>query len=232
MPGASMRHSSTNNLMEASARTQIFNALLQNTPSTMMVQFRKPYYLAASYPTPLAVSSRFTGTAQARAAHHNDCFLAGVSNGGTFDPNGGMTFQQSRDYTAAITPYTAVGGETCDIGGLGTFNDGDVAISEMGLFHWDYLNKDFWATMISKWQTQGKLAEISRRLGYGFVLNEATAPTTVAPGRSVSVSLKLTNSGFKSSAQRSPSQDRVYWHRRPIRCNGSSRCETRHAPGR
>ena len=50
--------------------------------------------------------------------------------------------------------------------------------------------------MVDKWRSQGAYDEITRRLGYRFVLQETTAQSTVAPGGTFSLNVRVQNEGF------------------------------------
>ena len=183
-------HDSTNGLTSLSARTQIVNALLAALPRTRMIQIRYPYMTRDIFPNPVTAGNAFGGSNVARVGQHNDCFVSTSADGGTFITNA------DRTYAAAQTLYTPMGGETCDLGGLTTRNDCPTALQEMATYHWDYLNHDFYGPVISKWQSQGCYAEITKRLGYRFTLQQMSATSTVAAGGTFSGTLTMQNSGF------------------------------------
>ncbi len=187
-------------------RDQIKDALVAAAPAGMMIEFRKPNFLGPAdlsssykfgwYTALPKEANRFDGSEQSRVALHNDCFLDGSDNGGWYDAYDGTTLQQDRAIAAAVTRIVATGGETCDIGGLNASNDCQAALAEMAASNWDYLNSAYWPDIYNRWQSQGCLAEISRRLGYRFTLDRATVPRTVFAGGAMKASLSFTNKGF------------------------------------
>lgn len=188
--------SSSGNLAKAN-RNAIIDALLAAAPASLAVSLRKPLWHYDRWPTPFTPTAAWGGTPQSRAGMMNDSFLAGTSHGGTFYNGDGMTFEQMREYWAAIAPNVPYGGESSDLGGIvDAVNGGAAAIAEMEAYQLDYLNSEFWTPMLEKWAADGKLAEISRRLGYRLALQEATLPTAAAPGGSITVQLAVSNIGF------------------------------------
>jgi hypothetical protein len=182
-------HSSTNGLLTQSNRQSIANALLGAMDASRMIQIRTPYHARDIFALPTATTA-FSGSASARVGQVNDCFLTNASDAGTFISAADWT------YAEAVSRYTVQGGETCDVGGLNSRNDGANAVTEMARFHYDYLNIEYWGSIISKWRNQGHFDEISRRLGYRYVMIESTAQATVAAGGTYSLNLALRNDGF------------------------------------
>jgi hypothetical protein len=199
-------HTSSNNLISGSDsnglyRNQIWDALMSNTPASMMVENRYPWIIASRYGryNPLTEAERFTGTARARSARHNDSWVANQHMGGTYagwDPPFVGEPEAERAYDAAILPYLSHGGETSDVGSLDQWNDGPYSIDQKVLLHLDYLNSEFYKAILEKWHSSGHLAEISRRLGYRIALTSVTAPTTVTPGAPMSLTVSWRNDGF------------------------------------
>jgi hypothetical protein len=182
-------HSSTNNLLTQSNRQSIANALLNAMASSRMIQIRTPYHARDIFTLPTAATA-FSGNVGSRVGQVNDCFLTNASDAGTFISDADWA------YAEAVSRYTVQGGETCDVGGLNSRNDGANAVNEMARFHYDYLNVDFWEPIISKWRNQGYFDEISRRLGYRYVMIESVAQSTATPGGNFSLNLTLRNEGF------------------------------------
>lgn len=187
--------SSSGNLTKANRNT-VIDALLAAAPPQLMIALRKPLWHYDRWPTPFAPSAAWTGTPQARTGGMNDSFVADAGHGGTFYDGDGMTYAQMRAYWAAINPYVVYGGETSDVGGLNATNDGSAAITEMQAYHLDYLNSEFWTSILNKWSGSGHLAQISRRLGYRLALLNASLPTSIAPNQAFQVELEMRNDGF------------------------------------
>lgn len=183
-------HSSSNNLLDLNNRRQIVDALLNMLPDSRMIQIRYPYRANDLYPNPVNASNAFTGSDVSRVGQKNDCFLAGSSDGGTY------TSDADRAYVEAVTEFTVMGGETCAIGGVNSRNDGSTAIDELARYHWDYLGREFYTPIIDKWISQGYYDEISRRLGYRYVMTDAIAQESVAAGQTYSLNINMRNEGF------------------------------------
>ena len=182
-------HSSTNNLLTRENRSAIANALLGAMDSSRMIQIRTPYHARDLFALPTAATA-FGTSASARVGQVNDCFLTNASDAGTFLSGADWT------YAEAVSRYTVQGGETCEVGGLNARNDGATAVAEMARFHYDYLNHDYWSSIVNKWRTQGYFDEISRRLGYRYVLEETVAQSTATAGDTYSLNVRVHNEGF------------------------------------
>ena len=183
-------HSSTNGLTDVAARQAIATALLAALDTSRMVQVRTPYYARDLFHTPPDWSTAFDGSDRSRVAQKNDCFLTNESDAGTY------LGAEDWAYAEAVTRFTVMGGETCEVGGLNARNDGAVAVMELARFNFDYLQIDWWRPVIDKWQSQGYFDEIDRRLGYRFVMLEATSPVSIRAGDAWAVNLRLRNEGF------------------------------------
>jgi hypothetical protein len=183
-------HGSTHDLLDFDARRAVTDALLDALPPSRMIQIRYPYRASDLFPTPPDSGSAFDGSDASRIGQVNDCFVSTGSDGGTF------TSDDDYAYMEDVTRWTVMGGETCQIGGLSSRNDGDNAAALLERFHWDYLNRDFYTPVIDKWIDQGYYDEISRRLGYRYVLRTAIAEASGQPGGTLSIELDVENEGY------------------------------------
>jgi len=183
-------HSSTNDLLDLDDRTDITNALLDAMDASRMIQIRYPYRARDMFPNPPTASTAFDGSDASRVGQVNDCFVSTGSDGGTFVSDEDYTYMED------VTRYTVMGGETCSIGGLSDRNDGDNAAELLERFHWDYLNRDFYTAIIDKWIDQGYYDEISRRLGYRYVLRETISEAASQPGETLSLNVEVQNEGY------------------------------------
>jgi len=155
-----------------------------------MIQIRYPYRARDMFPTPPTASTAFNGSDASRVGQVNDCFVSTGSDGGTFVSDADYTYME------AVTRYTVMGGETCAIGGLSDRNDGANAAALLERFHWDYLNRDFYTAIIDKWIAQGYYDQISRRLGYRYVLQDTIAEASSQPGDTLSLNVEMENEGY------------------------------------
>ncbi|MFG1989957.1 DUF4832 domain-containing protein [Actinoplanes sp. NPDC048988] len=154
-------------------------ALLAATSPSTVVQVRTPAIKRRLHPT------------LARVGVHDDCFLAGTDDYGTFTGD---------DATWLASSPILVGGETCDVSARSAWPN---ARAEMARYHWTYLNPSFDTDVLTSWGSGG-LAEAGRRLGYRIRLVKAVLPTTVKAGAKVTATITLVNDGYAAPAQNRP----------------------------
>jgi hypothetical protein len=139
--------------------------------------------------TPVPSANAYNGSALSRLGHHNDCFLAGPDDFGTYE-NTAVEYP----YLQAETTYVAMGGETC--GSNPPRSSCPTATSELAQFHWSFLNTDYEPTVLNSWNTGGCLADVTKKLGYRFRLETGSYPATASSGGSLPVSLTVHNDGY------------------------------------
>ncbi|GAA5064447.1 hypothetical protein HNP84_006930 [Thermocatellispora tengchongensis] len=171
-------------------RKAVTDKILSVLPSSRMVQLRTPAIKRTMYGTAaLSPAQAHGGSPQARLGHHNDCFLAGPDDYGTYtDP------AVEYPYLEAETTYLAMGGETCNPNP--PRSDCPTALDELSRFHWTYLNTDYHTGVLSGWNSGGCLAEVGRRLGYRLTLQSGTYPATATRGGTLPVSITIKNEGW------------------------------------
>jgi Domain of unknown function (DUF4832)/Domain of unknown function (DUF4874) len=187
-------HSSQNQLDRPQPKAKILAALLSALPPSRMVQLRYPRDLQANYPQYLTAAEAFRGTNRARIGVHNDCFLADPTDVGTYKPN----LQPLRTYLGRIAPFTAVGGETCGIKSTENRSDCATAESDLALFHWSYLNRNFHRPTLDRWAAEGCLPKISRKLGYRIQLVRSSFPIQMRMGSKLNGNFVVKNVGYAS----------------------------------
>lgn len=194
-------HDSQHGLNTLDNRQQIMQALLDAVPSSLMVQMRYPWQRKQIYQTLLTDATAFSGTGAARVGHHNDCFVTNADDEGTYgsftDNPSGSPSQSDIDnwktYTASESRYVAVGGETCanmDRSACST------ATAELARFHYSYMNARYEPMVNARWQSEGCMSDIRKRLGYRLTLTSGSINGKVAPGGLLHVSLSLKNEGY------------------------------------
>ena len=161
-------------------RAIVRDALLANVPATTQIGFRMPADLIKWYPS---------ATQQSRAGMHNDCFLSGPSDTGTY------TSTAQRSYVQALTAKTAFGGETCT-GEQPARNSCSDILAEGPAYHLAWFNSSDWAGYITAWRNGGCLAKVSSSMGYRLQLDGVSHDTSVARGGSVVVNVDLRNVGW------------------------------------
>ncbi|MFD0715323.1 Ig-like domain-containing protein [Paenibacillus sp. GCM10027626] len=194
-------HSSANNLTTTSNALPILKALLNALPENRMIQMRTPMKKEELLPNngiPLQPEEAFSGSDRARVGHHNDCFISSATDVGTYPAK---EIERWKSYISADTRYTPHGGETCDLSPYSTSKN---AILEMERLHTSYLSSEYFQPVYSSWKSEGAFEEISRRMGYRIVLDDAAWTTEFHVGQLASIELNLRNVGFASMFNERP----------------------------
>lgn len=194
-------------------RIDVLKALLDALPVDRMVQVRFPqlkqrlvYGIDAPVSSAaLTEAEAFTGTYKARIGMHNDCFLAGPGDYGTYDDYGNSTtprqsaITQLTAYAQKDNTYTVVGGETCD-DAYSPQNDCEsagLAQTVMNELHYSFLNCAYNNDVNNDWVDGGCMEQIKKNLGYRFVLKDGIYPRDpVKAGMQFRFTLHLTNEGY------------------------------------
>jgi hypothetical protein len=105
-----------------------------------------------------------------RIGFYNDAFLASYGDSGTFLVSGSQGVPSATDvvYWQTNTVNNPVSGETNVVNSPRT--DCPNATLELNKFNWSLINKDYFPTVISNWQTAGCFSEIQKKLGYRYEL--------------------------------------------------------------
>ena len=162
-------------------RRIVRDALLDNVPETTQIGIRFPSDLIRWYPDPAQ---------QRRLGLHNDCFLVGPSDTGTYTQPG------QRDYVQALSAHTAFGGETCE-GAQTPVRDtcADILV-EGRQYHLAWLNADYAPSVIDGWRAQGCLPQVSASLGYRLQLDALAHAGVAARGEQLAFDVDLRNVGW------------------------------------
>lgn len=188
-------------------RREVLLALLDTLPTTRMVQLRTPRYKytifsdtvvysdTMPFPTPLTITQAHDGSYLARTGYHNDCTLSSADDYGTY-----VYTPTEYPYLEGDTNYVVMGGETC-VPYFPGDSDPDrlkcqTALQELALFHWSYLNIDWYTPTLQTWRDGGCFTEIEQRLGYRFSLVQGTYDNQVSSGGDFHFSLQIKNEGF------------------------------------
>ncbi|MGM0933143.1 MAG: DUF4832 domain-containing protein [Bacteroidota bacterium] len=184
-------HNSSNGLTTVENERKVLFKLLEVLSSDLLVQVRTPGAKQRIFETaePIGEAIAYTDEFRARVGHHNDCFMAGVDDYGTYG-----NIEAEKAYISQEALYVPTGGETCPP--QGDYPDCTKAREEMKLLRWTYLNRDYYRPVISGWKDAGCLDEFKRRLGYRLVLESAILPEEVDQGDNYSLQINLTNKGF------------------------------------
>lgn len=160
-------------------RLLVRDALLAAAPPGMPIEFRYPGDLIKWYPSP---------TTEPRVGMHNDCFLAGPTDTGTYEAAG------EREYIAARSALTPFGGETCDADTPLRTACKDI-LAEGAKYHLSYLNQAYYKPFLDAWKAGGCFDEVARKIGYRFQLDALAYPEKASRG-TVTVQVRLRNVGW------------------------------------
>jgi hypothetical protein len=200
-------HSSTNGLENVASRREILTKLLQVLPEERMVLVRTPRYKQEIYGTtaPLTQEEAFSGTNRARTGAHNDCFLASTDDWGTYKSDNSMVIEAEKTYLSLDNRFVPQSGETCNAGAeakplIGCAN----ALKELSRMRWTALNSEYHHDVLARWEAEGCLGEVKRRLGYRFTLVDADIPSSAQSGGEIAVNLTMRNDGWASPTNPRP----------------------------
>ncbi len=184
-------HSSSNGLATIENEREFLYKLLSVLPVEIMVQVRTPgakQQIVESI-APLDASIAYTGDYSARIGHHNDCFLAGGTDYGTYS-----NIEADKYYISQEALFVPTGGETCPP--VGEYPGCITGQNEMKLLKWTYLNLDWYQPVLNVWRNAGCFNEFQRNLGYRLVLVNAKFPKQVTEGLDYIFEFSLTNKGY------------------------------------
>lgn len=204
-------------------RIDILRALLQAVPTDRMVQVRYPQFIqkyingveAGLDVKPMEAKDAFSETDAARIGLHNDCFLSGRNDVGTYEDYGTSksprksdtsVVVQLRNYMKVRGQYAVVGGETC----MDTYspqNDCEPigrAESEIAMMGYSFLNAHYNNQVNNDWQDGGCMTNIKLKLGYRFVLKQSVIPKNITKGSRSTVLIALNNKGYTSPYNERP----------------------------
>lgn len=170
-------------------RREVVAALLQALPTETFVLLRTPNFKRQFFPgETLNASNAYNGSDVARVGFHNDCFLASADDYGTYAD------EADREFLAAETAFSPMGGETCnpDPPRSSCAN----ALQELAQFHWSFINIGYHPAVPEGWREEGCFSDIERKLGYRFSLVSASFSPQVAQGQNFQLELALKNLGW------------------------------------
>ena len=184
-------HSSSNGLATVENEKAVLFKILSVLPVEIMVQVRTPGAKQQIFNSTAPVTSTmaYTSDLAARVGHHNDCFLAGGTDYGTYS-----NIQADKNYISSEALYVPTGGETCPP--EATSPGCSTATEEMKLLKWTYLNLDWYKPVIDLWRNSGCFDEFQRSLGYRLLLVSAKLPKQGVADQDYTVDISLTNRGF------------------------------------
>lgn len=185
-------HSSSNGLATVENQRTVLNKILSVLPQGIMVQVRTPGFKQQIFnsTTALTAQQAYSNENIARVGHHNDCFLSGGTDYGTYS-----NVELEKQYISNEALYVPTGGETCPpTGGYDpTCAEGR---REMKLLKWTYLNLDWYPATINAWKSSGCFDEFQTNLGYRLSLVDAKFPGQATTDSSIPIDINITNKGY------------------------------------
>lgn len=185
---------SSNGLNNTDNRRSVLFALLNALPSERSVAIRTPDYKRRifNYDLPLTIEEAFNETDRARTGAHNDCFLASITDFGTYVEN---DVEGDKNYLNLDNRFVPQGGETCN---PSYYSGCDEALIDLERLHWSVLNRDYNKAVLDGWTNGGCMDEVKRRLGYRFRLIQAEIIDSIKPSCVFTLNFDLVNDGFAS----------------------------------
>jgi hypothetical protein len=186
---------SSHNLNNTISRRAVAFALLDALPVKRNIVVRTPEYKRRIFENnnPLDSAEAFTGTKRSRVGAHNDCFLADATDYGTYLWN---DVEGDKNYLNQDNRYVPQGGETCcDCGYTGCPN----SLTDLTRMRYSVLNKDYHPDVLQRWNNEGCMDEIKRRLGYRLELLQATISDSIKPTGTFNLDFQISNRGFASA---------------------------------
>lgn len=178
-------------------RLLVRDALLGAFHPLDLVQFRYPRDCLQWFPTVLTGADAFGPSSQARVGAHNDCFLAGPTDTGTYSTTAAVQAAQ-RAYVAALTEYTPYGVETaanCDLPHRTSCADIQAEGARYHLAWFKGPSADI-AEWTGAWASGGCATEVGNLMGYRLQLDGLSHQDAAAPGQSVTFQVSLRNVGW------------------------------------
>lgn len=171
-----------------SQRRQLVEALVDGMASTdTWVLLRNPPLRDLWY------GNDVTSYPARRVGLHNDCFLAGNDDMGTYTVFSSRTVAAERTYTAALADSIPYGGETCAV--ESPYSDWPNASNELALMNISFLNAAYNTAVLNSWGATN-LTTVKHKLGYRLVATTARTHSMVTRGGTLRVELDLRNDGY------------------------------------
>ncbi len=193
-------HSSTlGNPPAVSNMQAVLFELLSVLPQERMVSIRRPMFRRQIYGdnATLNTVNAFSGSNLSRTGYHNDAFVSSDTDLGTYvDP--GWSRQDELAYAGNESRFTPFGGESSWHSPLHELTNCDNSTCELEMLRANYLNDGWYGPVLDRWESQGCLDEIKRRLGYRFVMRALEISEQVKPGGILHLVITMENVGFGS----------------------------------
>lgn len=185
-------HSSSNGLNTTENERLVLLKLLSALPPEIMVQVRTPGMKQQIFNTslPLSADLAYSAENRSRVGHHNDCFLTGGTDYGTY-----TNITLDKLYISNEALYVPTGGETCppSAGYNPSCNEGR---NEMKFLKWTYLNLDWYPATINAWRNSGCFDEFQTNLGYRLALVDSKFAKDATHNSNLLLDVNIINKGY------------------------------------
>jgi hypothetical protein len=183
---------STNGLNTAANEKAVVNKLLSALPQQIMIQVRTPLQKQNIFNTasPVTADIAYTAENRARVGHHNDCFLTGGDEYGTY-----ANISAEKQFVSDEANFVPVGGETCPPAN-GYSPTCVESRTQLALLKWTYINLDYYPGTVNGWRNSGCFDEFQRNLGHRLTLVSATIPEQATVNNTLKISIEMTNLGY------------------------------------
>lgn len=177
------------------SRRSLVDALVAALPTDMFIQIRTPQlkteYIGST--SPISYTEAFTGTPKARLGHHNDAFLYGPENMGTYSDTA-----TQKPYLARETNYVPIGGETNieNEPEISTYATYAKTTGEMSRLHWTYCKGGWPEVTMTTWKGNGTFDELNRKMGYRYQLVNGTYTNSAPQNGTMRVHMTIRNAGY------------------------------------
>lgn len=189
-------HSSANGLDSNANKAAVYKALLEANYGVNGIYAK----LQLRYPNDLInfQNNRSLPYGVYDTGLHNDCFMAGTDDVGTYHPRDGRSPAQLRQFARNLSKTKIFGGETCDPT-QGARQHCSQILKEGPEYHLTYLNKDFSKAFIGTWEREGCFNEVAKRMGYRYVVDKASLTTSAAANGTVQWAVTISNKGWANA---------------------------------
>lgn len=154
----------------------------------------------------LRFTAAYTTIDKARIGFHNDCFMASVSDYGTYQDYGNSSSPSGPDtshlkpYFAVDSRYTVVGGEICadnynPQSNCSAYDTNAMAQIDLEQMHYSYLNAQYNNDVNNDWVDGACMDEIKKCIEYRISLINGSYTQTAMPGQQIQLNVQLNNTG-------------------------------------
>ncbi|MBK0383648.1 DUF4832 domain-containing protein [Pedobacter sp. SD-b] len=185
-------HDSSNGLTTLANEKAVLQKILSVLPPDLMVQVRTPAFKQQIFDntSPVTEANAFSEQGIARVGHHNDCFLTGGTDYGTY-----TNVLADKQYISNDANYVPTGGETC-VPTSGFSPTCEIADAEMRLLKWTYLNLDYYLPTIALWKNNNCFNTFQRNLGYRLAFLNTNLPEQAVNNGSLKLDITMINRGY------------------------------------